>query len=524
MKNAWTAAVIALGMLGLAARGAPAVAQIRLADVSGGRVAGTLVEGVSVFKGIPFAAPPVGSLRWKAPQPVQSWRGVREALAFGPACMQDPVMANRMAPGVPMSEDCLFIDVWTPARTPAERLPVIAWIYGGGFSGGMTSAPLYDGTHFAQHGVVFVSISYRVGALGFLATPELSRESGHGSGNYGLLDQIAGLEWIHKNIARFGGDPSRVTLLGHSAGGFSVSMLAGSSLAKGLFRGVISESGANFAPPSSSPWGGSSILTLQAAESAGEKWLKTLGVHAIAQARALPADKVLAAQRAPGAPRFWPPLDGYVIRADQYALWSAGRFNDTPVLVGDVSDEAAAFGAHKVDPATFESDVQKGYGREADAILAVYPHATESEATRSATQLRTDTTFIWGEYTWARLESEKGKHHAYFYYFDRPSARDRDGSPHGQEVAYVFGNLGIGGRPRPTPEDRALSNRMQSYWIDFATTGDPNGAGLPHWPAFTQSAPIVMRFGVDPGPAPIPDQARLKVLDRYYAWRRGGSD
>lgn len=520
MRSTWATLTI---VLELAAAAAPAAAQIAQADVTGGRIAGTVVDSVSVFKGIPFAAPPVGNLRWRAPQPVQSWPGVRQTVAFGPACMQDPVMAQRMAPGVPMSEDCLFIDLWTPAKSSSERLPVIAWIYGGGFTGGMTSAPLYDGAHFAHRGVVFVSISYRVGALGFLATRELSRESGHGSGNYGLLDQIAGLEWIHSNIARFGGDPSKVTLLGHSAGGFSVSMLAGSPLAHGLFRGVISESGANFAPPASSPWGGSSILTLRAAESAGEKWLKRLGVSTLAEARALPAEKVLAGQRARGAPRFWPPVDGYVISGDQYRLWSEGRFNDTPILVGDVSDEAAAFGARATDPAAFESEVRKAYGKEAQAILAVYPHATEAEASRAATQLRTDTTFIWGQYTWARLEAARGMHAAYFYYFDRPSARDPNGSPHGQEVAYVFGNLGVGGRPQPTPEDRALSTQMQSYWVNFASTGDPNGAGLPHWPALTPAAPIVMRFGVDPGPAPIPNRARLKVLDRYYAWRRRGS-
>ena len=224
-----------------------------------------------------------------------------------------------MAPGVPLSEDCLFIDVWTPARTPGEKLPVIAWIYGGGFTGGMTSAPLYDGKNFASKGVV----------------------------------------------------------LGHSAGGFAVSMLAGSPLAKGLFRGVISESGANFMPPEHSRWAGGSIETLQAAEAAGKKWLDSLGAPTLAQARALPAEKVDEAQRAEGAPRFWPPVDGYVIKADQYELWRQGRFNDTSILVGVVSDEAAAFGAHKTDSAAFETDVRTGYGKEANAILASYPHATD---------------------------------------------------------------------------------------------------------------------------------------------------
>ena len=515
--------ILAVSMIALAlATATPAFAQIGEANVTGGRISGTVVDGIGEFKGIPFAAPPIGRLRWKAPQPVRPWSGVRQTMSFGPACLQAPALASRMAPGVALSEDCLYLDVWTPAKTPGGRLPVIAWIYGGGFTGGMTSAPLYDGSHFASKGVVFVSVSYRVGALGFLATPALSRESGHGSGNYGLLDQIAGLKWIRKNIVNFGGDPSKVTLLGHSAGGFSVSMLTSSPLAKGLFRGVISESGANFMPPEESQWAGGSIPTLHMAETAGQKWLEDLGAMTLADARALPGAKIVAAQRAPA--RFWPPVDGYVITGDQYASWSNGRFNDTPILVGDVSDESAGFGVRKVEPAAFESNVRGGYGKEAGAILAVYPHATEDQATRSATQLRSDTTFDWGQYTWARLQSTHGKHRAYVYYFDRPSARDPNGSTHGQEVGYVFGNLGVGGRAAPTESDRALSEEMQGYWVNFAKQGDPNGPGLARWPAFTAAQPLVMRFGVNPGPAPIPHQDRLKVLDDYYAWRRAGSN
>lgn len=519
MRGMWAVSMMALAVTAAV----PALAQINEANVAGGRISGAIVDGVAEFKGIPFAAAPVGPLRWKAPQPVRPWSGVRQTVAFGPACLQDPTMANRMAPGVALSEDCLYLDVWTPAKAPNERLPVIAWIYGGGFTGGMTSAPLYDGAHFARKGVVFVSISYRVGALGFLATPALSRESGHGSGNYGLLDQIAGLKWIQKNIAQFGGDPSEVTLLGHSAGGFSVSMLAGSPLARGLFRGVISESGANFTPPEDSPWAGGSIATLRMAEAEGRKWLQSLGATTLAKARELSGDAIVAAQRGRGAPRFWPPVDGYVITGDQYRLWSAGRFNDTPILVGDVSDEAAGFGVHEIDPTAFVSEVRRGYGKEADAILAAYPHATEAQATRAATELRSDTTFDWGQYTWARLEATDGKHKAFVYYFDRPSARDPDGSPHGQEVGYVFGNLGVGGRPAPTETDRAISEEMQGYWVNFAKRGDPNGAGLPHWPAFTPSAPLVMRIGVDPGPAAIAHRDRLEALDAYYTWRRAGS-
>jgi para-nitrobenzyl esterase len=525
MKSTWAVSIIMMA-LALAAAGPSATAQIVRAHVTGGTVEGKIVGSLSEFKGIPFAAPPVGALRWKAPQPVKPWRGVRQTTAFGPACMQVAFGGGGgpLPSGISASEDCLYLNVWTPAKTAGEKLPVIAWIYGGGFTGGMTSTPLYDGTHFAQKRVVFVSISYRVGSFGFLAAPELSRESGHGSGNYGLLDQIAGLKWIHRNIAKFGGDPSKVTLLGHSAGGFSVSMLAASPLTKGLFRAVISESGSNFAPPENSPWAGTTIETLAMSEAAGEKWLKDLGASNLKEARALPAAKLLAAQRAKGAPRFWPPVDGYVITGDQYELWRHGHFNDTPILVGDVSDEAAGFGVRKTDPAAFEAMVRRGYGKKADDILAAYPHATDAQATRSGTQLASDTIFDWNQYTWARLESSYGKHKAYMYYFNLPTARDPNGSSHGQEVAYVFGNLGGRGRPAPTKRDLAISQEMQDYWVNFATKGDPNGPGLPVWPAFTTAAPLVMRFGVETGPAPIPHLNRLKVLGAYYAWRRAGSN
>ncbi|MEJ1961702.1 MAG: carboxylesterase family protein [Gammaproteobacteria bacterium] len=393
MKGTWLVSMMALA---LATATAPAMAQIAQANVTGGKIAGAIANGVSAFKGIPFAAAPAGDLRWKAPQPVKAWSGVRQTTEFAAACMQNPASLKSQAPGISMSEDCLYLDVWTGAKTSREKLPVIAWIYGGGFNGGMTSAPLYDGANFAKHGVVFVSLSYRVGPLGFLATPDLSRESGHASGNYGMLDQIAGLKWIQKNIAEFGGDPSKVTVLGHSAGAFAVSMLAGSPLAKGLFRGAISESGANFMPPQDSSWGGGSIQTLRMSEAAGKTWLESLGASTLAEARALPAEKVEAAQRNQGAPRFWPAVDGYVITGDQYELWRKGRFNDTPILVGDVSDEAGGFGVRKVDAAAFEKEVREGYGEHADAILAAYPHGTDEQATRSATLLRSDTASTGG--------------------------------------------------------------------------------------------------------------------------------
>jgi para-nitrobenzyl esterase len=243
----------------------------------------------------------------------------------------------------------------------------------------------------------------------------------------------------------------------------------------------------------------------------------------LAEARALTAEQVEAGQRAKGAARFWPPLDGHVIREDQVRAWREGRFNDTPILVGDVSDEAAGFGVRKTTVAAFEAEVRQGYGDKADSILAAYAHGTDEEATRAATQLRSDTTFVWGQYTWARLQASRGRHPAWFYWYHRPTAANPNGSGHGQEVGYVFGNLGVGGRAQPTAEDRALSAQMQAYWVNFAVSGNPNGAGLPQWPSLTPDRPLVMRFGVDAGPAPLPYLERMAVLDVYYDWRRSAA-
>jgi len=514
-------ALVALG-LAFATVTAPVHAAISQARTTAGAVQGEVADGVGEFKGIPFAAPPVGDLRWKAPQPAAPWQGVRKTVAFGPACMQGPILAQ-MGSTAGTSEDCLYIDVWTPANTPADKLPVIAWIYGGGFNSGATSVPMYDGANFARQGVVFVSLSYRLGPFGFLATPELSAESGHGSGNYGLLDLIAALHWVHDNIGQFGGDPARVTIMGHSAGSMAVSELVASPLARGLFRAAIGESGADFAPPGD--FAGTSQQTLAEAETGGGKFLAGLGAHSLAEARALPADKVEAAQRAPGAPRFFPPLDGYVLPAPEYALWQRHAYNDVPLLIGTTSDEAAVFGGRRtVTPADFEKQVRAGYGPHAEAILAAYQHATDVAATRASKDLASDTMFHWNMFTWAALQVRHGTSPAYTYWFNRPTAADPDGSGHGSEVPLVFANEDHRpGRPPWTDEDRALSRELQGYWVNFAKTGDPNGPGLPRWPKFQPDKVTVMALGKDNKAIAVPVEWRLKALDEYYAWRRAGS-
>ena len=289
MKTRWIgAAIVALGLLG----SLPAAAQVQTVAVTGGSVEGVVSNGIVSFKGIPFAAPPIGDLRWKAPQPVNPWTGVKKADKFAVKCMQDPNMSAIFGGPPAVGEDCLYLNVWTPAKTAGDKLPVMVWIYGGGFFGGETSSPAYDGTRLAEKGVVLVSVAYRVGVFGFLAHPELSQESRTGSGNYGLRDQIAGLKWVKENIARFGGDPSRVTIFGESAGGISVSMLAASPAAKGLFTRAISESGGSFAPPRFGQEGGQSVAPLKVAEAAGQAVLTRIGASDIKAARALPADQI----------------------------------------------------------------------------------------------------------------------------------------------------------------------------------------------------------------------------------------
>jgi len=515
MSRLWIAV---FGVSALGAVVSTALAQVQSARVTGGEVQGVVVNGIASFKGIPFAAPPVGQNRWRSPQPVVPWSGVRRADTFAPACMQDTALAARLGAPTEVSEDCLYLNVWTPAKSSSERLPVMVWIYGGAFVGGATNWPLYDGAHFAKKGVVLVSVAYRVGAFGFLAAPELSRESGHGSGDYGLEDQIAGLSWVRKNIARFGGDPHRVTIFGESAGGISVSMLAASPRARGLYQRAISESGGSLTPPHSRA--GQGVPTLELAEQTGNSFLASLGAKDITTARQLPAETLLKAERAVRG-GFWPTLDGYVIVGDEYALYQAGRFNDTPVLIGTNSDEGAAFTPPKVSPAEYERQIRGEYGEKADLILAANPHATDAEAHTAAKNNFRDSVFAWSTWRWASLQSEHpGSRKAYLYYFDHRTPASPEGSSHASEIAFVFGNLGRPGM-QPSAADQELSDLMSSYWVNFARTGNPNAPGLPPWPAFSDAHPSVMHFDARPSARPgVPNLEQLIALDRYFAWRR----
>jgi para-nitrobenzyl esterase len=497
-----------------------AVAQIQTVKVTGGEVQGVVTEGISIFKGIPFASPPVGDLRWKEPAPVHAWTGIKKADVFGLACMQ---AAGSMGNTATVGEDCLYLNVWTPAKKTGEKIPVIVWIYGGGYSGGSTSIPMYDGMGFAKKGIVLVSVAYRVGPFGFLAHQELSSESGKGSGTYGIADMIAGLKWVKENISQFGGDPSNVTVFGHSAGGGAVSILAASPVTKGLFHRVICMSGGSFAPlqTSNQAGAGMGIPARKVAESRGEEFLKKLGAADIKAARALSAEQIqksLAGGMGGGG--FRPAADGYIIPGDLSSLYQAGRFNDTPILLGNTSEESASMGgSQNLTPDGFEKQIKSQYGPHADAILSAFPHSTDAEAAKASRGVRQSSS-AWNTWTWARLQSQKGKGKAFEYLFDYVHASPDMGSGHGSDVPYAFQTLAGGRGGAPKPEDLKISDVISSYWINFAKNGDPNGPGLPKWPAFAEKDLKVMVFDAIPSARPLPNLDKVKVFDAYISWLR----
>jgi para-nitrobenzyl esterase len=486
--------------------------QVKIED---GILQGSVEEGLEVFKGIPFARPPVGDLRWKAPQPVEKWEGVKQATGFAPA----PVQGGNPPSG--KSEDCLYLNIWSPLEKENKAIPVLVWIYGGGFSFGSTSEPVYTGEMLARKGVVLVSIAYRVGQLGFLAHPELSAESPHQvSGNYGLLDMIAGLEWIQKNIKAFGGDPDQVTIFGESAGGIAVSMLCASPLAKGLFHGAISQSGGSFGPSRPVTYPGENLKRLAFAQQEGVAFAEKAGVSNLAGLRQMKADSLPGGW---GMGSAWPIIDGYVIPDDQYRLYEAGKYNDVPVLIGYNSDEGASFTRERTAEA-YISGVEQRYGKFAGALMEAYPVQGDL-VPKTARDLARDAAFGWHTWSWARLQSRTGNSKVYYYYFDQhpdypeDSPRYGYGSPHGQDVAYVFMHLDRS-NPQTSESDLAISEAMGTYWTNFAKSGDPNGEGVPSWPAFSEANPEVMYFGPDPHVGPVPSAASLEVLDAYFRWRR----
>jgi para-nitrobenzyl esterase len=464
----------------------------------------------------------VGDQRWRPPQAAAKWPGVRPADKFAPQCVQGFVGPEAGKPPE-MSEDCLYLNVWTPANSAHDHIPVLVWIYGGGFNAGATSIPTYSGEVLARKGVVLVSIAYRVGPLGFLAHPELSAESPHHvSGNYGLLDMIAALEWIKTNIAAFGGDPNKVTIFGESAGGIAVSQLCASPLAKGLFEGAISESGGSFGPPRRAGLPGENMRLLADAERDGVSLARDAGASTIEELRKSPAEEIMTAQRTRGLA--WPIIDGWVIPSDQYTMYEKKQFNDVPVLIGYNSDEGASF-SHDRTPREYRDGLQRRYDSFTDTLLKAYPTG-ERTVPKSARDLSRDAAFGWHTWIWARLQSQLGKSKVYYYYFDQhpqaPADSDRPdlGAPHGREVPYVFGHLNDLQHEQPTAADHVISDAMATYWTNFAKYGNPNGKAVPEWPAFSDRNPELMYFAGTPHAGLVPNPDGLKALDAYFAWRR----
>jgi para-nitrobenzyl esterase len=492
---------------------------ITTVKVEGGLVEGVAEDGLMVFKGIPFAAPPVGELRWKPPMPVISWEGVRQANEFAPQCPQSQFMPG--APEPLSSEDCLYLNIWTPAASGDEKLPVMVWIHGGGFALGSTNAPMYYGDQLAHKGVVVVSIAYRLGPLGFMCHPELTAESELGiSGNYGLLDQIEGLRWVQKNIDAFGGDPQNVTIFGESAGGISVSMLCASPLAKGLFNRAISESGGNFGPVESGDRV-DGIQLMKSAEKIGLEFAKRMGAGTLEELRNLDPDawKEDPLSQMGG---FWPVVDGYVLTGDQYELYEAGKFNDVDVIIGTNSDEGGMF-VRPMDPGVYRENIRGRFGQFADRILELYPGDTEEETYTSQADIFRETVFAWPSWAWARLQSRTGNSNVYVYYFNQQqqsglfSPIKPRGAGHGADISYVFKKLD----PEQVEEgDLELSEIMATYWTNFAKTGDPNGEGLPEWPGFRENNQQVLYLNSEISLGPVPNLEQLKLMEEYFGYKR----
>jgi para-nitrobenzyl esterase len=474
-------------------------------------VAGTDPE-VLVFKGIPYAAPPVGDLRWKEPQPAINWEGTRKCDVFGANSMQNkpfprpPYVAEFLIPADgQISEDCLYLNVWTAAKTNDEKRAVIVYIHGGGFTEGSGSVPIYDGEAMAKKGIVFVTINYRQGLFGFFSHPELTQESpNHASGNYGILDQVAALRWVKNNIAAFGGNPDNVTIAGQSAGSMSVNALSVTPLAKGLFHRMIAESGAFVLP---SGFGGSD--SLKVAEERGLAFATQAGAASLADLRAMPADSIQKRNRGMGAVV----VDGYLLTKPIPQMVADGMEADVPLLTGWNGDDG--FSGGPVTLKAYQEGMKRQFGPVADSILKYYPATNDAEATEMQKNIGRDASFGMQNYGWARIHSEKDTTKAFLYFFERkvPEVGDsaKFGAFHSGEITYAYDNHSKFNRPWKQ-EDHDLAKLMSACWANFAKNGDPNGEGLPEWPAFTKDSGMTMVFNVKSGAVKHPFYGGLELL------------
>lgn len=483
---------------------APAISTV---TTDRGQVQGVQDGNVTVYKGLPFAAPPVGQLRWRSPQPMPAWAGVKLLDHFGPRCMQQGMYPEN-APAESMSEDCLYLNLWVPAHVVGAKLPVMVYIYGGGLANGSGSTPLYAGDVLARQGVIVVTLNYRLGVFGFLAYPQLAKESRrHTTGNYGLLDQIAALEWVHRNIAAFGGDPARVTAFGQSSGSISISALSVSPLAKGLFRYAIGESGGLFEPMQLA-----SNLSESGAEQAGVAFAKRAGASSIEALRRMPAAALL---KVPFTPAIV--MDGAVVDEPPAQAYRQGRINPAAFMIGSNQDEGVIFLAGKhVTPENYGHILERDFPSWLVKLAAPSPGKTDTTAYAAAARFEGDVRFYWDMWTWARLTTSVGKP-AYLYRFDHPTPCTPDegcveATRHGDEMPYVFGHdLARTWSPR----DRTLSRLMVGCWTYFAKNGSPNGCGLPHWPDYGNAANMMVLRNAPHLTSFRPDRT-LRQLETIY--------
>jgi para-nitrobenzyl esterase len=475
-------------------------------QVEGGQITGTpgWGWGVREYLGIPFAAPPVGNLRWRAPQPVVAWQGVRAADRYSPACMQSQYSANSSSWNrglINTSEDCLYLNVWTPAASADERLPVLVWIYGGGGTHGSTAEPIYDGNAMAKKGVVVVSMNYRVNVFGWMAHPELTKESEHhSSGNYGSLDQLAGIKWVKANIAHFGGDPNKVTIWGESGGSRSVNFLAASPLLKGYARAAIAESHTSFGR----------MATLTEAEATGVAFTKAAGKSSLAELRAMSAADLLEVFEKNQAGLSGAIVDGWFLPEDIYTIYSKGKQNDIPLITGGTNDEGGNLGTGGTggrggmpDTLTkYREWAKQNFGDQADKLLALYPAASDAEAAKAYHDVNRDINYA-GHRTWAKLQATTGKSPVFIYDFSQipphpqgngnnPAAAN--GAVHFSEVIYVFNNLRVKDYPW-TDVDRRVADKMATWWSNFAKNGTPNGPGIENWPVYNPKDEFWLNIG-----------------------------
>jgi len=476
-----------------------------------GKVHGKLINNgkVSAYLGIPYAAPPVGKLRWQAPLPVASWNSVFDATKYGRPCGQ-----NGATPSDSGSEDCLTLNVYAPARHPRNaKLPVMFWIHGGGYSGGTSGEPRHNGDFLPLKGVVLVTINYRLGVFGFLALPELASEQHGSSGNYGLMDMVAALNWVKKNIAAFGGDPNCVTIFGESAGSFAVSTLMAAPSAQGLFHRAIGESGGAL---NSATFSTDSLAVAGAKHAA---WAKETGANSLDELRALSTEQILAAATKKGA-RFVPVIDGRFLSESVLETYKSGKQAKVPLLAGFNRDEDAAL-AMGMTAEKWQAMAKQRYTDKADEFLQLYPGPTDEVAMRSAADFGGDQFIAYGAWKWMEIDRQTGDKNIYRYKFDlgAPPNKSHWGSQasHADDIEYVFGTLDTLPGVVWRPEDYALSEQMMSYWTNFARTGDPNGIDgngqrLPEWPKYTYGDPVLH---LDHPTTSRPDENR----GRYEFWQ-----